>query len=139
MLQQAKMASWQVGREEYRRVYESRYAATRDTYIAQRDAEEAARQKANDEWNREKERIELQIKRRMVGIEELKATYTPMGGVAGPAGLGGAEEAPAVAGTPAYTGLTWEQYQARPAPTYGGYGAVGGASHYGYTLPGGGY
>jgi len=111
LLQQAKMTSWQVGREEYRRVYESRYQATRDTYIAQRDAEEAARQKENDEWRREKERIELQIKRRTARYEEFK------GGLPDMAGFGGGE------------------------PMFGGFGGGGEPEPYyeGYKAPPGGF
>lgn len=61
MLQQAKMTAWQSGKEEHQRVYEAKYRATKDTYLAEQAAREAAERKARDEW----ERAQVEIERRM--------------------------------------------------------------------------
>lgn len=62
MLQQAKMTAWQSGKEEHQRVYEARYRATKDKYLAEQAAREAAERKAMDEWNRKQAEIERQMK-----------------------------------------------------------------------------
>jgi len=61
MLQQAKMTAYQSGREEHQRVYEAQYRATKDTYLAEQAAREAAEKKARDEWERKQHEIEWQL------------------------------------------------------------------------------
>jgi len=66
MLQQAKMTAYQMGQEEHRRVYEAEYARTKDRYLAEMAANEAAQRKAEFEWQQAKDRLEAQRSKKYV-------------------------------------------------------------------------
>lgn len=59
MLQQAKMEAYRIGQEEYRKVFESKYAASKDRWLAEQAANAAAERKKQAEWERRMKAIEM--------------------------------------------------------------------------------
>ena len=113
MLLQARARVDQMANEEYYRAYQSRYQATKDTYLAQVDAREAAERKRQAEWVRERERIEQQIRRRAELAKE--GFFSTLSGAYVPTGGGVPEMTPAATPTetptaPTPTGPGWPAY-----------------------------
>jgi len=74
MLLEAAWRVEQMASEEYWREYQSKYQATKDTYLAEQAADEAYERRRQAEWERERERIDLEIKKKMLLATELPST-----------------------------------------------------------------